>query len=1155
MADIGKDGNNLFQSIFHRAPGVSPSADCFNINNEDANNVNKRNDVDNQSTDGDTIEKCVSRSCEEDNGCVDESLNSDDVDSGQVVSNGSLAQSRSTSKELAANHEAVDRKCDELGVNENGLPSNSTKETICTDTNLSALKSEGTKSKCGKNRRICFPSDDFISGYHEPPDPWKNAPSCTSEELVAAYKKSCDLNATKPSAKVLQQLQSINPSQGKREEVLTLKGEKLDQRQCETIEEILRRVQFKLLDVEACHLDDECAQALFDMIEYYESACQLNISFNKNISVRGWQACARLVRRTPSLKYLDMRGCELNDRTIPLFGRALKLGCHLTILHMENMALAGRTLVILVAALKMNETLQELFLAENKLMPSDGVQLGNLVRYNHYLGLLDLRNNHLQDVGVSHICEGLLEQSGGRGLRTLVLWNNQMNYQAMPNLGKALALSETIETLNIGHNAITNEGAHLLKDGLLKTNSLLRLGLQGTRISDEGAVALAEYIADSTILLRVDLRDNDIKTGGLMALSHAMRVNTSVTRIDLDKDPKKESYMKDYAEQQGRLLRDILTFQQRNIEAALQQEEEERAELERKAQAAHAGGEGCQENSNPANPGNSDLRDNENFQGKKAASSQKSPTSSTPEAFTIIEKSEAVEECVAKSESSLLHSQEDTPENDSEECLPSFNLRPSLLFHHLPSSAQESLDSPLPFPAGKQMWQDTQSTPYSSICSQAETLKSRLNISQEAPPAEMIPSPQYVPRNVARKIFSVSRVSEDPRQSVEPKAGAGAAWDPLCASVIPVELLPCPSSNSNLPTNVPPVSLASNLPHIPTDFSDSQSDALAHSLCQVAVSESLPITPDVDNQQVGKIALPSENPCKGPEKASESTSESQSALQTAETNDTSSCADNLPSVHEQGDTGIGTPSFHVAAENTNSSGSSDSAPQKPKSCDEIAPSLQTFKEEQTPSSHQGGATSMDDELAKNVNVESSQGCGPSSLPLSSNHDSTKLQGSGDSGHQLEKGFAPSAATTSFGDGDSCRGEVKDIDPFVSFSCDSLIAQNPKQPSVVEINSDSPAVLIPAKSNSCEENREVAPPTSAEELGDEEESWLAVGKDDADGKMLSQPTSEQPDFFTTLSINGLTQELASALTSLDTAPGSSPETHTEVVQGDASTLSN
>ena len=49
-----------------------------------------------------------------------------------------------------------------------------------------------------------------------------------------------------------------------------------------------------------------------------------------------------------------------------------------------------------VAALKMNEILKELFLADNKLMPSDGIQIGSLLKYNHTLELLDLRNNHLQ---------------------------------------------------------------------------------------------------------------------------------------------------------------------------------------------------------------------------------------------------------------------------------------------------------------------------------------------------------------------------------------------------------------------------------------------------------------------------------------------------------------------------------------------------------------------------------------------------------------------------------------------------------------------------------------------------------------------------------------------------------------------------------------
>lgn len=52
--------------------------------------------------------------------------------------------------------------------------------------------------------------------------------------------------------------------------------------------------------------------------------------------------------------------------------------------------------VLTVAALKVNETLKELYLADNKLMPSDGIQLGSLLRYNRTLHLLDLRNNHLQ---------------------------------------------------------------------------------------------------------------------------------------------------------------------------------------------------------------------------------------------------------------------------------------------------------------------------------------------------------------------------------------------------------------------------------------------------------------------------------------------------------------------------------------------------------------------------------------------------------------------------------------------------------------------------------------------------------------------------------------------------------------------------------------
>ena len=63
------------------------------------------------------------------------------------------------------------------------------------------------------------------------------------------------------------------------------------------------------------------ASALFDMIEYYESATHLNISSNKHIGTRGWQAAAHMMRKvrdhpspqwkTSSAEKRDMMGKDM----------------------------------------------------------------------------------------------------------------------------------------------------------------------------------------------------------------------------------------------------------------------------------------------------------------------------------------------------------------------------------------------------------------------------------------------------------------------------------------------------------------------------------------------------------------------------------------------------------------------------------------------------------------------------------------------------------------------------------------------------------------------------------------------------------------------------------------------------------------------------
>uniref|UniRef100_A0AAQ5XIE8 Protein phosphatase 1 regulatory subunit 37 n=1 Tax=Amphiprion ocellaris TaxID=80972 RepID=A0AAQ5XIE8_AMPOC len=432
---------------------------------------------------------------------------------------------------------------------------------------------EGDDKHKPSGKRVTFPSDeDIVSGAVEPKDPWRHAQNVTVEEILSSYKQACQKLNCKPIPKVLKQIQELKDLT-QRNECLDLKGEKLDYKACESLEEILKRVQFKVIDLEQTNLDEDGASALFDMIEYYESATHLNISFNKHIGTRGWQAAAHMMRKTSSLQYLDARNTPLLDHSAPFVARALRISGSLAVLHLENAGLSGRPLMLLATALKMNMNLRELYLADNKLNGlQDSAQLGNLLKFNYNIQILDLRNNHILDSGLAYVCEGLKEQR--KGLVTLVLWNNQLTHNGMGYLAAALPCTQSLETLNLGHNSVGNEGVHKLKDGLIANRSVLRLGLASTKLSCEGAVAVAEFIAESSRLLRLDLRENEIKTGGLMALSLALKVNTSLLRLDLDREPKKET-VKSFIETQRALLAEIQNGCKRNFILAKEKEETE----------------------------------------------------------------------------------------------------------------------------------------------------------------------------------------------------------------------------------------------------------------------------------------------------------------------------------------------------------------------------------------------------------------------------------------------------------------------------------------------------------------------------------------------------------------------------------------------------
>ncbi len=61
------------------------------------------------------------------------------------------------------------------------------------------------------------------------------------------------------------------------------------------------------------------------------------------------------------------------------------------------------SLLHIVAAMKFNENLEELYLSRNHLAPEDGQHLGNILRSNHTLRVLDVSDNNLQvDYNIPH---------------------------------------------------------------------------------------------------------------------------------------------------------------------------------------------------------------------------------------------------------------------------------------------------------------------------------------------------------------------------------------------------------------------------------------------------------------------------------------------------------------------------------------------------------------------------------------------------------------------------------------------------------------------------------------------------------------------------------------------------------------------------------
>uniref|UniRef100_A0A1A9WM43 Uncharacterized protein n=1 Tax=Glossina brevipalpis TaxID=37001 RepID=A0A1A9WM43_9MUSC len=263
-------------------------------------------------------------------------------------------------------------------------------------------------------RRVSFPKSDneLVTGYLEPANPWEHVCMVKSiSEIAELYVTSCQKHNTKPLQCVLEHLKGVDLQNQLRQPLLSLKSIKLRPSDCEALEEVFKRVQYKSIDLSNCELDETAASAIFEMIEYYEATNELDISSNPSgMTHRGWVSCNYMIGHSQELQVLNAEGNPISKMSADNLGNALSTS-NLHTLKLEHCGLRGSPLSNLSFKLRNNRTLRELWLGYNDLDCNDADAIAELLKVNHYLELIDVSNNNMKDEGLRHIVRALIMQS------------------------------------------------------------------------------------------------------------------------------------------------------------------------------------------------------------------------------------------------------------------------------------------------------------------------------------------------------------------------------------------------------------------------------------------------------------------------------------------------------------------------------------------------------------------------------------------------------------------------------------------------------------------------------------------------------------------------------------------------------------------------
>ena len=170
-------------------------------------------------------------------------------------------------------------------------------------------------------------------------------------------------------------------------------------------------------------------------------------------------------------------------------------------------------------------------LSRNTLGPTGVKPLREVLKFNHYLAILNLAGNFIGDIGVGYLCEGL---QANTTLVELNLAQNEITSDGIEIMERGFKNTE-VQYINLARNPIKNKGAKSIANMLLRSSDIKldSLNLSECQITYQGAAYIFQSLKRCLDLRNLILDSNNLNANNMSEMSQGIWTNTSLYKLSM----------------------------------------------------------------------------------------------------------------------------------------------------------------------------------------------------------------------------------------------------------------------------------------------------------------------------------------------------------------------------------------------------------------------------------------------------------------------------------------------------------------------------------------------------------------------------------------------------------------------------------------------